>query len=50
VVINSGGNGDSWELGVTDWGGVEYGGDGITIPAGRRVTVVLRGCRTGPLV
>lgn len=43
VAINSGGNGDSWELGITDWGGVEYGGNGITISAGQSVTVVLRG-------
>ncbi|MBB4906105.1 SdrD B-like domain-containing protein [Actinophytocola algeriensis] len=43
VVINSGGNGDSWELGITDWGGVEYEGEGVNILAGERVTVVLRG-------
>ena len=43
VKIDSGGSGDSWELGITDWGGVEYEGDGITVPAGGQVTVVLRG-------
>jgi hypothetical protein len=43
VVNDSGGNGDSWELEITDWAGVGYGQEGITIPAGQTVSVVLRG-------
>jgi hypothetical protein len=43
VVNDSGGNGDPWELEVTDWAGVGYNQEGITIPAGQSVTVVLRG-------
>ncbi|MFT7866991.1 MULTISPECIES: SdrD B-like domain-containing protein [Amycolatopsis] len=43
VVNDSGGNGDPWELEVTDWAGVGYDQEGITIPAGQTVTVVLRG-------
>lgn len=42
VANYAGGNGDSWELQVTDWGGVRFD-EGITIPAGETVTVVLRG-------
>lgn len=43
VVNDSGGNGDPWELEVTDWAGVGYDQEGITIAAGQTVTVVLRG-------
>ncbi|MDT7725815.1 MAG: hypothetical protein QOI21_2391 [Actinomycetota bacterium] len=42
VANDSGGAGDSWELEITDWGGIGYG-EGITIRAGETVTVVLRG-------
>ena len=42
VAVNAGGSGDSWELQVTDWGGVGFG-EGITIPAGRTVYATLRG-------
>jgi SdrD B-like protein len=43
VVNDSGGNGDSWELEITDWAGIGYDQEGITIPAGQTVSVVLRG-------
>ncbi len=43
VVNDSGGNGDQWELEITDWAGVGYDQEGITIPAGQTVSVVLRG-------
>jgi len=42
VAVYAGGNGDSWELSVTDWGGVGFG-EGIDVPAGATVTAVLRG-------
>lgn len=42
VANYAGGNGDPWELQITDWGGVRYD-EGITVPAGGTVSVVLRG-------
>ncbi|WIY07507.1 SdrD B-like domain-containing protein [Amycolatopsis mongoliensis] len=47
VVNGSGGNGDPWELEITDWAGVGYDQEGITIPAGQTVSVVLRGIVPG---
>jgi hypothetical protein len=42
VAVNAGGNGDPWELEITDWGGVGFGRD-ITVPAGQTVRATLRG-------
>jgi hypothetical protein len=43
VVITAGGSGDSWELQITDWGGVGSGDEGITVAAGQSANVTLRG-------
>jgi hypothetical protein len=43
VMITAGGSGDSWELQITDWGGVGFGEEGITVPAGQSASVTLRG-------
>nr|WP_042183725.1 carboxypeptidase-like regulatory domain-containing protein [Kibdelosporangium sp. MJ126-NF4]CEL15786.1 hypothetical protein [Kibdelosporangium sp. MJ126-NF4]CTQ93711.1 hypothetical protein [Kibdelosporangium sp. MJ126-NF4] len=43
VKIVSGGSGNSNELDVTDWGGIGFSDEGITITAGQTVTAKLRG-------
>jgi SdrD B-like protein len=43
VALYAGGNGDPWELAVTDWGGIGFGDEGVLVPAGGTVNVVLRG-------